>query len=415
MKVLFITDNFPPEYNAPATRTFEHCRAWVENGVDVTVVTCAPNFPQGRVYPDYKNRLIQHECLEGINVIRVWSYMARNVGFVRRVADYLSFSFMAFWASLFRSYDVIVATSPQFFTTFTAFALSKIRRKPWVFELRDLWPESIDAVGAVKSRRLISLLEKIELHLYRDAALVVAVTDAFKENLVRRGIPPQKISVITNGVDSKRFRPSSKDQTLVQELGLNGKFVIGYLGTHGLAHGLDFIVRSLAGFGDQSVHFLFVGDGAEKQKVLELAGSLGVTNATFIDSVPKSEMARYLSAFDAALVPLRRSETFKTVIPSKIFESAAMEKPILLGVDGQARKIVEQYEAGIFYEPENSEDFQLKVSRLLQEAGLYKALQAGCRTLADAYDRERLANIMLDDLKAVVKQHSSRRTAKPLL
>lgn len=399
MKILFITDNFPPEVNAPATRTYEHCRQWSAAGDQVTVITCAPNFPQGKVHDGYRNKLCQREIMDGIEVIRVWSYITANEGFAKRVLDYLSFAFTSFWAGLFKDYDVIIATSPQFFTTFSGFALSKIRRKPWVFELRDLWPESIKAVGAMESGLLIKFLEKIELFMYRDADLVVPVTWAFKENLERRGIDAGKIMVVPNGANLDLYQPQEKDRDLLAALELEGKFVIGYIGTHGLAHGLDFIIRAAAKIDDPSLHFLFIGAGAAKADAVRLASDLKVGNVTFLDPVAKEEVGRYLSVTDAALVPLRRSDTFKTVIPSKIFESAAMGKPILLGVDGQARQIVEQFDAGLYYEPENEVSFMEAVSRLAADRNLYARLQEGGTRLAQGYDRSRLAEQMLQGVK----------------
>ena len=191
MKILFITDNFPPETNAPATRTFEHCKEWIEKGAEVTIITCAPNFPHGQVYKGYKNKFYQKENIEGIEVIRVWSYMSSNAGFTKRVLDYVSFSVTSFMVGLFQKTDVIIATSPQFFTTWSACALSFFKRKPWIFELRDIWPESIRTVGAMeKESKIVELLEKVELFLYRNSDKVVAVTDAFKTNLINRGIDP---------------------------------------------------------------------------------------------------------------------------------------------------------------------------------------------------------------------------------
>lgn len=402
MKILFITDNFPPEVNAPASRTYEHCRRWINRGANVTVITCAPNFPQGVVYEGYRNRLYQRELSDGIEVVRVWSYMAANEGFLKRILDYLSFAFTAFWAGLFEKCDIIVATSPQFFTTFTGFALSKIRRRPWVFELRDLWPESIVTVGALNDNVAVRLLFRIERFMYRQADLIVPVTDAFKEKLIERGIPGGKMVVVTNGVDPVKFAPRPKNDALLRELGLSGKFVIGYVGTHGMAHGLRFIVESLAKLDLPNVHLVFVGDGADKKFVVERAKEMQLSNVTFLDPVPKSQIAAHLAALDAALIPLRKSETFRTVIPSKIFESAAMEKPILLGVDGQARQIVEEHNAGLFFEPENEAAFITAIRKLASDQTLYAELQEGCRKLAKSYDRANLADKMLDTLQSYV-------------
>ena len=395
MKILFITDNFPPEVNAPATRTYEHAQEWIKLGAEVTVITCAPNFPHGNIYEGYKNKLYQKEMMDGIEVIRVWSYITANSGFAKRVIDYVSFAFSAFLVGLFSKYDIIIATSPQFFTTWTAWGLSKIRRKPWIFELRDLWPESIKTVGAMKQGRTIEILEKIELALYRDATRVIAVTDAFKTNLTSRGIEANKIDVITNGSNVELFYPRPKDQELLERFNLNDKFIIGYIGTHGMAHSLDFIVSSIANIKDESIHFLFIGDGAMKQKIVELANSLALKNITFLDSITKDEVPRYLAICDISLAPLKKEDNFKMVIPSKIFEASAMQKPTLLGVEGQAQEIIEKYNAGLCFEPENEADFIQKVMLLKNDPANYHELQKGCIKLAEAYNRKKLAAQML--------------------
>lgn len=395
MKILFITDNFPPEVNAPATRTYEHCQEWMKQGVEVTVLTCVPNFPHGKVYGGYKNKFYQKEIVDGIEVIRVWSYITSNSGFTKRVLDYVSFAFMAFWVGLFQKYDVIIATSPQFFTTWTAWGLSKIRRKPWIFELRDLWPESIKTVGAMKQGKIIDRLEKIELGLYKDADKVVAVTDAFKINLIRRGIDANKVEVITNGSNMALFSPREKDLNLIDSLGLENKFIVGYIGTHGLAHSLDFIVRTLVKIKDENIHFLFIGDGAMKKNIVALAKELQLKNITFLAPVSKDEVPRYLSVIDVSLAPLKKEDNFKTVIPSKIFEASAMQKPTLLGVEGQAQEIIEKYDAGLYFEPENESDFLLKIEQIRDKIR-YRELQNGCENLAKNFDRKILADKMLD-------------------
>jgi glycosyltransferase involved in cell wall biosynthesis len=395
MKILFITDNFPPEVNAPATRTYEHAQEWIRQGAEVTVITCAPNFPHGNVYEGYKNKLYQKEMMDGIEVIRVWSYITANSGFAKRVIDYVSFAFSAFSVGLFQKYDIIIATSPQFFTTWAAWSLSKIRRKPWIFELRDLWPESIKTVGAMKQGRAIEMLEKIELALYRDATRVIPVTDAFKANLTGRGIDANKIDVITNGSNVELFYPRPKDQGLLGRLNLNDKFIIGYIGTHGMAHSLDFIINSIAKIKDENIHFLFIGDGAMKLRIVELAKSLALKNTTFLDSIAKEEVPRYLAICDVSLAPLKKEDNFKTVIPSKIFEASAMQKPTLLGVEGQAQEIIEKYNAGLCFEPENEADFIHKVMQMKNDQTEYQELQKGCVKLAEAYDRKKLAAQML--------------------
>lgn len=399
MNILFLSDNFPPEVNAPAHRTFEHCKEWQRQGAKVTVITCAPNFPQGEVYEGYRNRLYQTEHIDGIKVVRVWSFITANEGTMKRILDYVSFAFTAFIASLFHRSDIIVATSPQFFTAVGGYLSSLFKRKPWVMEVRDLWPESIKAVGAMEEGRMLSFLEKLELFLYRQADAIVVVTDAFRENIMRRGIPGDKIHVIKNGVQLEDYRPRPCDSALQAELGLEGKYVVGYLGTHGMSHKLEFILECAAETTMPNVHYLFIGDGAEKAKLLKLKEKLKLGNVTMLDPVTKDEVARYISLTDLALVPLKRSDTFKTVIPSKIFENAAMQKPILLGVEGESKALIESYRAGLCFEPENKADFLDKLSRLVGDFRFYEYCQEGCQRLAQDFDRRQLAMRMLDILQ----------------
>ncbi|MCA0238537.1 MAG: glycosyltransferase family 4 protein [Bacteroidetes bacterium] len=399
MHILFLTDNFPPEVNAPASRTFEHCREWVQQGVQVTVITCAPNFPQGKVYEGYKNKLYQKEVIEGITVIRVWSYITANEGFIKRILDYISFAIMATLASLFRKFDLVIATSPQFFTAVAGYAVSVLKRKPWVMEVRDLWPESIRAVGAMSNDRLYRLLERLELFLYKKARKVVVVTDSFKENLIARGISSDKISVIKNGVLLDQFKPVEKDRALIQSLSLEGKFVVAYLGTHGMAHALDFVISS-SGKLPENVCVLLIGDGAEKSKLLALKHTLKADKVHMLPPVPKSSIAQYISISDVALVNLRKSDTFKSVIPSKIFENAAMLKPVLLGVEGESQAIIEKYCAGVCFEPENEEAFQEALQKIMHPDN-YLKYQQGCIPLAHDFDRKALAMKMLESINAL--------------
>ncbi len=400
MRILFLTDNFPPEVNAPANRTFEHCREWVKEGVAVTVLTCAPNFPQGRVYKGYKNKFYQKEVIEGITVIRVWSYITANEGFIKRILDYISYALMAFWVGLFIKTDIIIATSPQFFTAVSGWFLSIFKRKPWIMEVRDLWPESIMAVGAMKRNSAIRFFEWLELRLYQSAQHIVVVTDAFKSKIIAKDIASDKISVFKNGANLELFKEGEKPQPLVDKHSLQGKFVFAYIGTHGMAHGLDFILSSIKKLEDSHPHlkFLFLGDGAEKKRLMIQADTLQLKNALFLNSVSKSEVVDYLRLMDVALVNLRKSDTFLTVIPSKIFEAAAMKKPILLGLEGETEGIIKQYEAGLCYKPENEESFISQVIAISNNTSLYLSLQSGCEKLASDFDRKKIAQGLLNKI-----------------
>jgi len=402
MKILFLTDNFPPEVNAPATRTFEHCKEWVEKGADVTVITCFPNFPKGKIYEGYKNKLVQKDVVEGIKVIRVFTFITANEGFVKRTLDYISFSLSSFIAGIFVKTDLIIATSPQFFTALAGRSLSFWKRRPWVMEVRDLWPESVKTVGAMKDNMFIRYFEKEELWCYKSASKIITVTEAFKKYIIKKGIPESKIEVVTNGVNLESFTPVPKDQKLIKQLKLEDKIVLGYVGTHGMAHRLDFLLDCAKQIKDNKYHFMFLGDGAEKKKLQRKIKDEHIKNVTMLDSVAKNEVCKYLSLVDISIINLKRSPLFKTVIPSKIFENAAMEIPILLGVDGESRTIIEKYKAGLFYEPENQQDFLAKLNTLSDQKQRLKFGIAG-RQLAQDYNRKKLAENMLDELLLIPK------------
>lgn len=411
MHILFLTDNFPPEVNAPASRTFEHCQEWVRAGHKVTVITGAPNFPKGRVYSGYNNNLWSTEEVQGIQVIRVWTFITANQGFIRRTLDYQSFMVSATIASLFaRQVDVVVGTSPQFFTVCAAYVVSLLKRVPFVFELRDLWPESIKAVGVMKESRLLDLLERLELFLYRKASYIVSVTHSFRRYLAERGIDQSKIGVVTNGVDLSRFKVREKDAELSSRLGLSDKFVVGYIGTHGMAHGLEVILEAADKLrhtpGGDDYAFLFLGDGARKQSLQEQASAMGLTNVLFLDSVQKQDVVRYWSLLDVSVIHLKSVELFSTVIPSKLFESMGMGIPILHGVSGESADLVKREGVGLVFGSDNADQLLTSLRHLHDSPELLLELRNRCIEAAPNYDRTRLANVMLEMLEGTVEKNA---------
>ena len=407
MHILFLSDNFPPEVNAPASRTFEHCREWVARGAKVTVITCAPNFPKGKVFNGYKNRLWQSEMMEGIRVIRVWTYITANEGFAKRVLDYVSFMLTGAVSALFvRKVDVVVGTSPQFFTACAAWMVGWLKRVPWVFELRDIWPESIKAVGAMQDSLAIRVLERIEFFLYRHASRIVAVTHAFKDTLMRRGIDGSKIDVITNGVDLSNFSPLPKDADLSDKLGLNGCFLAGYIGTHGLAHGLETLLDAAQTLqqvpGAENIRILFLGDGAKKAELVESARARGLRNVVFVASVPKDQVPRYWSLLDVSIIHLRKTDLFTSVIPSKLFECMGMGIPVLHGVAGESAAIVQSEHVGEVFESDNAQQLVDALLKLRADEARFKSYQANGLIAAKRYDRKQLAENMLEILQKVI-------------
>ncbi len=406
MNILFLSHYFPPEVNAPASRTSEHCRAWVRAGHAVTVVTCAPNHPRGQVYPGYRNRLFARERVDGIEVIRLWTYLSANEGFLKRTMNYVSYMLACIVAlpGLGRA-DVVVSTSPQFFNGLAGYFVSRAKRAPWLLEIRDLWPESILAVGAVRNQTLIRVLRWLEHFAYRKASHIVPVTDAFARYMTDAGVPAAKITVIKNGVDTSLFDVGVSGAAMRAELGLGSKTVAAYFGTHGMAHHLETVLEAAALLKDrQDIVFLLVGDGAERARLAALAAERALENVMMLGQRPKQDMPALWAVADISLVLLRKTDLFKTVIPSKIFEAMGMATPIVLGVDGEAREIVEAAGAGRCIEPENAAELAAAVSELADDAEQRAAIGRRAHAyVGQHFDRQVLAERYL---KILVSLHT---------
>lgn len=376
------------------------------------MITTAPNFPSGRIFPGFKNKLWQSEDMDGVRVIRVWTYITANSGFLKRTLDYVSFMVTGALAALFvRNVDVIVATSPQFFTAIAGFVVSVLKRRPWAFELRDLWPESIKAVGAMNDGIALRALVRVEEFLYRHANAIVCVTRSFRQHLVARGVDAGKISVITNGVELGQFSPRARSRTLAQRYGLADSFVAGYVGTHGMAHGLETLLEAARLLGADAtaanIRLVLLGDGAEKAKLKTLA--TGLDNVTFIDSVTKAEVPDHWALLDVSIIHLKRNDLFKTVIPSKIFESMAMGLPVVLAVEGEAADIVRQENVGVLVAPEDGAALAAAIKRLASDTNLRAGFSERGLAAARRYDRRRLARAMLNDLEDVAARRALSR------
>jgi glycosyltransferase involved in cell wall biosynthesis len=339
--------------------------------------------------------------------VRTWIYAAPNQGKVKRSLAYASYAMSAaLWGQLHvRPADVVVATSPQLLCACSGRFIAPLHRSRFVFEVRDLWPESVVAVGALPADHpLVRALTVVEEHLYRAADAIVVVTDAFRERLLARGQPAEKIHVVKNGADLARFSPAPRDTALRAQLGWQDKFVVGYVGTHGMAHGLDAVLdvaKCVALRGD--LRFLFVGEGAERARLEERARAEDIHNVRFLGVLPRDRMNEVYASIDLALVSLRKTELFTTVIPSKIFEIAAMARPILVSVDGEARAIVESSGAGEFVPPEDVEQMSAAIVRLAEDRARCERMgRAGREYVVREFDREALARKYAALLASVV-------------
>ena len=419
MRILFLSHYFPPEGNAPATRVGALTKRWVAEGHQVTVITSAPNVPDGVVYDGYTNRFKpQEEEVDGVRVFRVWTYLAPNKGSGRRILNYLSYMVSAVLKVLFlRRPDVIIATSPQFFCGWAGvlskwwYWMSRIgaARPRFVLEIRDIWPESIGAVEAMSQRStIVRILEWLELRMYAAAHCIVTVGEGYRQRLLARGVPEAKMAIVMNGVDRDLLEREIPDPgALRAEWGLEGKFVCSYIGTIGMASGLHVVLRAariLRDLGDDRIRFLAVGDGAVREELENTVRSEGLDQVIFTGRRPKEEMPAFLAASDLCFVHLKKTPLFETVMPSKIFEAMGMGKAILIGVEGEARKLVEQSGAGTAMPPE---DEGALVDAALHAVENPKSLIAqgerGKRFVLEHFDRDELAQDYLMVLHALIQ------------
>jgi len=404
MHILFLTDNYPPETNAPAIRTYENVTEWIKRGHKVTILTCAPNFPDGKVFNGYKNKLISIEKKNNLHIWRVKTYIAENKGTIKRIFDYLSFMLSSFIFGLFvRKVDIIIGTSPQFFTVVSAWALSVFKQKPFVFELRDIWPASISAVGAFKQNSILKIFEKLELFLYKKASLIISVTKSFKTNLIERGIPKDKIKIVFNGVRTDKYFPLKSNDKLLEKYDFKNKFVVGYIGTLGMAHALEnFIYAAENLHNHKDIIFLLIGSGAEKNNLMKIREKKSLDNVIFIDRQPRDMMNNIWNICDISFIPLKDTPLFKEVIPSKIFESMSTGTPILISApEGEATEIISKNNCGIIVKPENHKEVSSAILKLKDHNLKDKFHQNGILA-ASKYDRRNLSIKMLKYLEDLI-------------
>jgi glycosyltransferase involved in cell wall biosynthesis len=362
------------------------------------VVTCAPNCPDGVLYEGYRNRLRrQVEWVDGVRVVRVWSYLAANAGTMRRILNYLSYLVSAVLASIrLPRPDVVVATSPQFFCGWAGTLVSRLKRVPFVLEIRDIWPESIQAVGALKNGPLLGLLERMERWLYRSARQVVAVGEGYRAKILEKLPRPDRVSVITNGVDPRVFVPDEPYPRLLHIWNLEDKFICSYVGTIGMAHGLEVVLdaaKILKQKGRTDVAFCLVGDGAARQRLQARAEREGLTDmVVFTGRQPKEEIAPILASSNACLIHLKKCSLFETVLPSKLFEVMAMARPVIMGVRGEALEIVRAADAGLEMDPGSATALVEAVETLAENPIIAARMgQSGRDYVEEHFDRDELA------------------------
>jgi len=413
VKILYVSQYFPPEMGAPAARVAELSRLWADDGHEVTVLTGFPNHPTGIVSREYRSqfrRLVTRKNVNGINVVRTWLLPFANRKAYERMLNYGSFCVAAGATGTFLPRpEVVIATSPQLLVGLSGWWIARCKRVPFVFEVRDLWPESLTAVGMGGADSLLHRgLSKIAGFLYRASDHIVVVTRAFENHLVKHWrVPREKISVVENGVDTELFSPYRDGAGIRRELGLEGKFIVSYIGTIGMAHGLQTLVEAASQLQSAAprVVFLLVGEGAEKARIKSLIRERRLVNVHVIDQQPRERIPAYICASDACLVLLKKSELFRTVLPTKMLEFMACARPVILGVEGEAQGILQKADAGLCVKPEDPAELANAVVRLASDSALRELLGTnGCRYILQNFTRRQTASAYLRVLEGLLSK-----------
>ncbi len=401
MRILYLSQYFPPEAGATQARSYEMAKTWVDLGHQVTMLTEFPNHPSGIIPPSYRGKVYERDILDGIDVLRVWIKASPEKSFSNRMLFYLTYMVNASLAGLLFShgkYDFVYATSPPLFVGGAALTLSYLRRTPLVFEVRDLWPASAVALGELTNSTAISLATHLEEACYHRAVQTVVVTEGIYAHLIQRGIQASRLYLIPNGTNLDLFSFDSIGRERIRrELGLEEKFIAIYAGILGVAQGLETVIETARLLiSNPNIHILLIGDGPKKTELHSLADSYRLPNLTLLPEKPREQIPAYLSAADVAIVPLKKAEVFKGVLPSKLFDAWACERPVVLSIDGEARALVEAVHGGIYIPPEEP----------------YKMAEAIITMLANPSERQVMGK---NGLSFTQKNHSRAVLAKKLI
>lgn len=405
MRIVVISHYFPPEIGAPSARLYEMAKHWVELGNEVHVVTSFPNHPTGIIPEEYRGMKYMYEEMDGIHVYRNYVYATPNKGFIKKTLGHISFMFSSVLISMrkIKEPDVIITSSPTFFSIFSGYWYSLRKKASFVLEIRDLWPAAMIELGVMKKGIITNILEKIELFFYRKSKKLIMVTKSFKENVVNRGIDSNKVHVITNGVNQELFYPKEKNKAIINKYNLEDKFIISYVGAHGISQNLSTILKVAKALEkEKDIQFLFVGEGAEKDKLKQIASEQVLHNVTFIDYQSKMMIPEFYNISDISLIPLKNIELFKTFIPSKMFELMACGVPIVASLEGEAADILNKSQAAEVVKPDNPEEIMKAIIKLKNDKALLEQLKKKGPTFVEQnYSRRKLSEQYLEILSEI--------------
>jgi glycosyltransferase involved in cell wall biosynthesis len=401
MRILYLSQYFPPEIGATQNRAYEMASNLVELGHHVTMITELPNHPSGIFHPEYKGKVFHRSQLDGIDVIRVWVKTSPVKNFTNRILFYLSYMFISIFTGLALTrgkFDIIYATSPPLFVGGAALILSFLKRVPLIFEVRDLWPESAIKLGELSNKHAVRLATSLEESCYKRAKIIIVVTKGIMDRLCSRGIEKQKIILIPNGANISLFQfQEATRQRIREQLEITDKFVVVYAGIFGIAQGLETIIDTAEIIQERDdIQFLLIGDGPTKDVISKQIKQKDLSNITLHSAVPRDIIPAFLSSADVALIPLRKINLFKGALPSKIFDAWACERPILLCVDGEARVVMEEAAGGLFVPPEEPFMLANAVLKLKNEPELCTEMgKNGRKFTENFYSRKALAMELL--------------------
>lgn len=396
LKILYISQYFPPEIGATQTRAYEMTQNLASMGHEITVLTEFPNHPTGIIPKQYRYRFFKKEKMGLVNVLRLWVYANPKKTFMTRMLFYLTFMCNVILIGIFlqNKFDIIYATSPPLFVSVSGYVLALLKSTRFVFEVRDLWPQSAIVLGELNNRYLIKLARKVEFFLYKRADKIVAVTRGIYKNLIQRKIPPKKIELIINGANTDLYFPAAKDSKIRGNWKVKpSTFVIGYTGLHGLIHGLDCVIEAARLLQhEQDIFFVFIGDGVKKQNIIDLAHEYNLQNVLFMKAQPEDKLPRYIQSCDVGLATTKKIDLCKGTLPVKMFTYMACAKPVLLCVDGEARELLKESEAGLYVEPENAAALAQAILKLKSDPYLCQMMgNKGRKFVEKNYSRKQLA------------------------
>jgi len=397
MRILIVHQYYLGKDDAGGSRFNQFAKHWTAKGHRVTVIAGTAHYATGKKDERHKGKwIVEGKENDKIKVLRTYVSARYNKSFAGRLWAYISFTISSSWAGLFHSgkQDLVLATSPPLLVGITGHLISKIKRIPFIFEVRDLWPESAIDMKILNNRLAIRLAYWLERFIYRNADKINVLTPAFKEALLRKGVASSKIVMISNGADLDIFRPGAKENRVREKYGWDKRFVVMYIGAHGLAnHLIQLVEVARESREHEDILFVLVGDGMEKLKLVSKAKEYGLKNIQFIDSQPKSQIASFVNASDVCTAVLKKVDIFKTVYPNKVFDYMSCAKPVIIAIDGEARRLIEDARAGIYVEPENIEEFKKAVLKLYNSLNLCTEYgQNGYEYVKKHFSRESFAD-----------------------